>query len=99
MAAEVPTPAEHISARRMLQLTLLTKRNAATPFDTWGEDTAKVLAADFDAFAAQVPWYNLPLRACLFPGSRTLCPPAPYVGHAVVRRARDAPSRPLRGHA
>ena len=49
MAAEVPTPAEHISARRMLQLTLLTKRNAAAPAETWGDDTAKVLAADFDA--------------------------------------------------
>ncbi len=53
MAAEVPTPAEHISARRMLQLTLLTKRNAATPFETWGEDTAKVLAADFDTDTAR----------------------------------------------
>ena len=53
MAAEVPTPAEHISARRMLQLTLLTKRNAAAPLDTWGEDTAKVLAADFDAANAR----------------------------------------------
>jgi hypothetical protein len=53
MAAEVPTPAEHISARRMLQLTLLTKRNAAAPAETWGEDTAKVLAADFDAANAR----------------------------------------------
>ena len=53
MAAEVPTPAEHISARRMLQLTLLTKRNAAAPAETWGEDTANVLAADFDAANAR----------------------------------------------
>ena len=53
MAAEVPTPAEHISARRMLQLTLLTKRNAAAPAETWGEDTAKVLAAEFDAANAR----------------------------------------------
>ncbi|MGB4116059.1 MAG: DUF349 domain-containing protein [Polaromonas sp.] len=53
MAAEVPTPAEHISARRMLQLTLLTKRNAATPQESWAEDTAKVLAADFDAANAR----------------------------------------------
>ena len=53
MAAEVPTPAEHISARRMLQLTLLTKRNAAAPAETWGEDTAKVLAGDFDASNAR----------------------------------------------
>ena len=49
MAADVPTPAEHISARRMLQLTLLTKRNAPAPLETWGDDTAKVLAASFDA--------------------------------------------------
>ena len=49
IAAELPTPAEHISARRMLQLQLLTKRNAPAPGETWGEDAAKVLAADFDA--------------------------------------------------
>ncbi len=49
MAAEVPTPAEHISARRMMQLQLLTKRNAPVPAETWGEDTAKVLAGEFDA--------------------------------------------------
>jgi len=36
MAAEVPTPAEHISARRMLQLQLLTKRNDPAPAQTWG---------------------------------------------------------------
>ncbi len=53
MAAEVPTPAEHISARRMLQLTLLTKRNAATPLESWADDTAKVLAGDFDAANAR----------------------------------------------
>ncbi|WP_324883807.1 DUF349 domain-containing protein [Polaromonas sp.] len=49
IAAELPTPAEHISARRMLQLVLLTKRHDPTPAQTWGEDTAKVLAAPFDA--------------------------------------------------
>jgi ATP-dependent RNA helicase SUPV3L1/SUV3 len=49
IAADVPTPAEHISARRMLQLQLLTQRMAAPPAETWGEDTAKVLASDFDA--------------------------------------------------
>jgi hypothetical protein len=49
MAAELPTPAEHISARRMLQLQLLTRRNAPAPAETWGEDAAKVLAAEFDA--------------------------------------------------
>jgi ATP-dependent RNA helicase SUPV3L1/SUV3 len=53
MAAELPTPAEHISARRMLQLQLLTRRNAPTPAETWGEDTAKVLAAEFDGANAR----------------------------------------------
>ena len=53
MAAEVPTPAEHISARRMLQLQLLTKRNAPAPQETWGEDAAKVLASAFDAANAR----------------------------------------------
>jgi hypothetical protein len=49
MAAEVPTPAEHISARRMLQLQLLTRRNDPAPAQTWGQDTARVLASAFDA--------------------------------------------------
>ena len=53
MAAEVPTPAEHISARRMLQLQLLTKRNAPAPVETWGDDAAKVLAGEFDAANAR----------------------------------------------
>ncbi|MDB5967046.1 MAG: hypothetical protein JWQ72_3546, partial [Polaromonas sp.] len=48
IAAELPTPAEHISARRMLQLQLLTRRNAPAPQETWGDDAAEVLAADFD---------------------------------------------------
>nr|WP_315190615.1 DUF349 domain-containing protein [uncultured Albidiferax sp.] len=49
MAAEAPTPAEHISARRMLQLQLLTKRNDPAPAQTWAQDAAKVLASNFDA--------------------------------------------------
>ena len=49
IAADVPTPAEHISARRMLQLQLLTQRKSAPPLETWGEDTAKVLASEFDS--------------------------------------------------
>jgi len=53
MAAEVPTPAEHISARRMLQLQLLTKRNAPAPAETWGEDAATVLAGNFEAGQAR----------------------------------------------
>jgi ATP-dependent RNA helicase SUPV3L1/SUV3 len=49
IAAELPTPAEHLSARRMLQLVLLTKRNDPAPAQTWGQDVAKVLAAPYDA--------------------------------------------------
>jgi ATP-dependent RNA helicase SUPV3L1/SUV3 len=53
MAAEVPTPAEHISARRMLQLQLLTKRNDPAPADTWAVDTTAVLSTPFDAASAR----------------------------------------------
>ena len=49
IAAELPTPAEQLSARRMLQLVLLTKRNEPAPAQTWAEDTARVLAAPHDA--------------------------------------------------
>ncbi len=48
MAAQVPTPAEHISARRMLQLQLLTKRNDPAPADTWALDTTAVLSTAYD---------------------------------------------------
>ena len=53
MAAELPTPAEHISARRLLQLQLLTKRNAPEPAQTWGQDAACVLASSFAADSAR----------------------------------------------
>jgi hypothetical protein len=53
IAAEVPTPAEHLSARRMLQLQLLTRRNDPAPAQTWGQDTARVLACGYDADAAR----------------------------------------------
>ena len=53
MAAEVPTPADHLSARRMLQLQLLTRRNDPAPADTWPQDVAKVLGSGFDAAAAK----------------------------------------------
>ena len=49
MAAEVPTPAEQLSERRMLQLQLLTRRNDPAPAETWGQDTARVLASASDA--------------------------------------------------
>lgn len=53
MAAEVPTPAEHLSERRMLQLQLLTRRNDPAPAETWGQDAARVLASASDAANAR----------------------------------------------
>jgi ATP-dependent RNA helicase SUPV3L1/SUV3 len=53
IAAEAPTPAEHIAARRMLQLQLLTRRNDPSPAQTWGQDTARVLATAYDAVVAR----------------------------------------------
>ncbi len=49
IAAEAPTPAEHVSARRMLQLQLLTRRNDPAPAQTWTQDAAKVFASNFEA--------------------------------------------------
>jgi hypothetical protein len=49
MAAEVPTPAAQLDARRALQLQLLTRRNDPSPAQTWGQDVARVLASGFDA--------------------------------------------------
>ncbi|MGS5087721.1 DUF349 domain-containing protein [Hydrogenophaga sp. A37] len=53
MAAEVPTPAEHLDARRMLQLQLLTRRHDAPPTETWAQDVGRVLAGPFEANAAR----------------------------------------------
>lgn len=53
MAAEVPTPAEYMTARRALQLQLLTRRNDPAPVQTWAQDAATVLAADFSQDAAR----------------------------------------------
>ena len=53
MAADVQTPAEHLPARRMLQLQLLTRRNDPAPEQTWGQDTARVLASASDAATAR----------------------------------------------
>ncbi len=53
MAAEVPTPAEDLAARRSLQLQLLTKRNDPSPAQTWAQDTAAVFAGDYSAPAAR----------------------------------------------
>ena len=53
IASEAPTPAEHLSARRLLQLQLLTRRNDASPVQTWGQDTARVLASAYDGSVAR----------------------------------------------
>ena len=53
IAAEVPTPASALDARRALQLQLLTQRNAPTPVQTWGEDVARVLGTAYEAEQAR----------------------------------------------
>ena len=53
MAADVPTPAEQITARRTLQRQLLTRRNDPSPAETWGQDAARVLASARDDASAR----------------------------------------------
>lgn len=53
MAAEVPTPAQHLDARRALQLQMLTRRNDPTPAQTWGQDAARVLSGAWDEEASR----------------------------------------------
>ena len=53
MAAEVPTPADHIQERRALQLQLLTQRNQAGPSETWGRDVAQVLSGPHEEATAR----------------------------------------------
>lgn len=53
MAADVPTPAENLSDRRMLQLQLLTQRNQPGPNETWGQDVAQVLSGPHEAATAR----------------------------------------------
>ncbi len=53
MASEVPTPAEHLNARRALQLQLLTRRHDPAPTQTWGQDAAQVLASAYDTVQAR----------------------------------------------
>ena len=48
MAAELPTPAAELDARRALQLQLLTRRNDPAPAQTWGADAAQVMDAAFN---------------------------------------------------
>ncbi|MEJ6022726.1 DUF349 domain-containing protein [Ramlibacter sp. PS4R-6] len=53
IAAETPTPAEQLQARRAMQLQLLTRRSDPSPAQTWAEDTARVLATAYDATNAR----------------------------------------------
>lgn len=53
MAAEVPTPADQLSARRALQLQLLTQRNQPGPAETWAQDVAQVLSGPHDEATAR----------------------------------------------
>ncbi len=66
MAAEVPTPAEQLAARRALQLQLLTRRNDPAPAETWAQDTAAVLASAHDE--AQARRLQIALKALLRKG-------------------------------
>lgn len=53
MAAEVPTPADDLSARRNLQLQLLTRRNDPAPAQTWTQDAATVFTAPYEPQVAR----------------------------------------------
>ncbi len=53
MAAEVPSPAAQVDARRALQLKMLTRRNDPTPAQTWQQDAAQVFSAEWDAESAR----------------------------------------------
>lgn len=53
MAAEVPTPASDLNARRALQLALLTRRNDPSPAQTWGQDVGQVLGTAHDEATAR----------------------------------------------
>ena len=48
MAADLPTPAAQMDARRALQLQLLTRRNDPSPQMTWAADVAQVLSSGYD---------------------------------------------------
>ncbi|WP_231572190.1 DUF349 domain-containing protein [Tepidimonas taiwanensis] len=48
IAADLPTPAEHLEVRRRLQLVLLTRRHEPGPNETWAQDVARVLATAYD---------------------------------------------------
>ena len=53
VAAELPTPAAQMDARRALQLQMLTRRNDPSPQITWAADAAQVLAGAYDEAAGR----------------------------------------------
>lgn len=53
VAADLPTPAAQMDARRALQLQLLTRRNDPSPAMTWAADAAQVLGASYDEAASR----------------------------------------------
>jgi hypothetical protein len=53
VAADLPTPAAHMDARRALQLQMLTRRNDPSPQMTWATDAAQVLGGVYDEAAAR----------------------------------------------
>jgi predicted secreted protein len=53
VAADLPTPAAHMDARRALQLQLLTRRNDPAPATTWAADAAQVLNTAYDEAASR----------------------------------------------
>ena len=53
VAADLPTPAAYMDARRALQLQMLTRRNDPSPQMTWAADAAQVLGGAYDEGAAR----------------------------------------------
>lgn len=53
IAAEVPTPADQLAARRALQLQMLTRRNDPAPAQTWAQDAAQVFSGTSDEASAR----------------------------------------------
>ena len=48
-----PLTADQLNARRALQLQMLTRRNEASPQQTWGQDVATVLSSTSDEASAR----------------------------------------------
>ncbi len=53
VAADLPTPAAHMGARRALQLQMLTRRHDPSPQMTWAADAAQVLSGAYDEAASR----------------------------------------------